>query len=318
MAYDLSFVNLGITIQHLGREISIHGFSIAFYGIIIGIGMMLGTMLAAHDAKLRGLGEDVIYDFIIYGILFGVAGARLYYVLFRWEDYKYDLIQILNLRAGGLAIYGGVIAGVITLIVFCKRKKLSFFTLADSLCLALLVGQSMGRWGNFFNCEAFGRYTEGLFAMRIRKELVNPIMIDAELLKHIIVENGTEYIQVHPTFLYESVWNLCVLLFLWFVWKKRKKFEGEIFLIYVAAYGLGRCWIEGLRTDSLMVPGTGVAVSQLLAAVCFLGGTAAVILGRKRSGGAAENQESLENKGKVGDVVADGSPVGESESEEKN
>ena len=280
--YDLKFVNLGITIEHMVSSVTVFGFRIAFYGIIIGIGMLLGIMLAAWDAEDRGLGEDVIYDHVFWVIVIGIMGARLYYVFFQWDAYKDDLLQILNLRAGGLAIYGGVIAGLITLYVLCRRKKLSFLDVADSLMLAVLVGQILGRWGNFFNCEAFGRYTESLFAMRIRKAIVNPIMIDAELLEHIIIENGTEYIQVHPTFLYESFWNFCLLMFLlWY--RKRKKFTGEIFLMYLCGYGLGRCIIEGLRTDSLLIPGTGIAVSQLLAGTCFVVSLFLILLGRKRA-----------------------------------
>ena len=280
--YDLKFVNLGITIEHMVSSVNVFGFRIAFYGIIIGIGMLLGIMLAAWDAEDRGLGEDVIYDHVFWVIVIGIMGARLYYVFFQWDAYKDDLLQILNLRAGGLAIYGGVIAGLITLYVLCRRKKLSFLDVADSIMLAVLVGQILGRWGNFFNCEAFGRYTESLFAMRIRKAIVNPIMIDAELLEHIIIENGTEYIQVHPTFLYESFWNFCLLMFLlWY--RKRKKFTGEIFLLYLCGYGLGRCIIEGLRTDSLLIPGTGIAVSQLIAGTCFVVSLFLILLGRKRA-----------------------------------
>ena len=280
--YDLKFVNLGITIEHMVSSVNVFGFRIAFYGIIIGIGMLLGIMLAAWDAEDRGLGEDVIYDHVFWVIVIGIMGARLYYVFFQWDAYKDDLLQILNLRAGGLAIYGGVIAGLTTMYVLCRRKKLSFLDVADSLMLAVLVGQILGRWGNFFNCEAFGRYTESLFAMRIRKAIVNPIMIDAELLEHIIIENGTEYIQVHPTFLYESFWNFCLLMFLlWY--RKRKKFTGEIFLLYLCGYGLGRCIIEGLRTDSLLIPGTGIAVSQLLAGTCFVVSLFLILLGRKRA-----------------------------------
>lgn len=282
MGYDLSFVNLGITIQHMQNHIDVFGFRIAFYGIIIGIGMLLGIRLAAGDAKRRGLGEDVIYDYIVYGILAGIAGARLYYVFFQWEAYRSDLLQILNLRAGGLAIYGGVIGGALALLLWCRLKKQHFLVMADSLVLGVVVGQIMGRWGNLFNCEAFGRYTEGLFAMRIRREIVNPIMIDAELLGHLITENGVEYIQVHPTFLYESCWNLCLLLFLlWY--RYRKRFEGELLFLYLGGYGLGRVWIEGLRTDSLLLPGTGIAVSQALAGCCVFAAAVGIIYFRRKS-----------------------------------
>lgn len=282
MGYDLSFVNLGITIQHMQNHIDVFGFRIAFYGIIIGMGMLLGIRLAAGDAKRRGLGEDVIYDYIVYGIVAGIAGARLYYVFFQWEAYRSDLLQILNLRAGGLAIYGGVIGGALALLLWCRLKKQHFLVMADSLVLGVVVGQIMGRWGNFFNCEAFGRYTEGLFAMRIRREIVNPIMIDAELLGHLITENGVEYIQVHPTFLYESCWNLCLLLFLlWY--RYRKRFEGELLFLYLGGYGLGRVWIEGLRTDSLLLPGTGIAVSQALAGCCVFAAAVGIIYFRRKS-----------------------------------
>ena len=250
MGYDLRFVHLGITIEHLQNHITIFGFSIAFYGIIIGIGMLLGITLAARDAERRGIGEDTVYDFALLGIVCGVIGARLYYVFFQWDNYRGNLLEILNLRAGGLAIYGGVIGGILSLMFYCKRKKQNFLNLADSSILGVLVGQILGRWGNFFNAEAFGRYTDSLFAMQLRRDIVNPIMINSALLQHLVRVNGVDYIQVHPTFLYESVWNLCLLLFLlWY--RPKKRFTGEMFFLYLGGYGLGRVWIEGLRTDSL-------------------------------------------------------------------
>lgn len=280
MGYDLRFVHLGITIEHLQNHITIFGFSIAFYGIIIGIGMLLGITLAARDAERRGIGEDTIYDFALLGIVFGVIGARLYYVFFQWDNYRGNLLEILNLRAGGLAIYGGVIGGILSLMVYCRRKKRNFLNLADSLILGVLVGQILGRWGNFFNAEAFGRYTDSLFAMQLRRDIVNPIMINSALLQHLVRVNGVDYIQVHPTFLYESVWNLCLLLFLlWY--RPKKRFTGEIFFLYLGGYGLGRVWIEGLRTDSLLLPGTGIAVSQALAGVCVLVALLCILAGRR-------------------------------------
>lgn len=280
MGYDLRFVHLGITIEHLQNHITIFGFSIAFYGIIIGIGMLLGITLAARDAERRGIGEDTVYDFALLGIVCGVIGARLYYVFFRWDNYRGNLLEILNLRAGGLAIYGGVIGGILSLMFYCKRKKQNFLNLADSSILGVLVGQILGRWGNFFNAEAFGRYTDSLFAMQLRRDIVNPIMINSALLQHLVRVNGVDYIQVHPTFLYESVWNLCLLLFLlWY--RPKKRFTGEMFFLYLGGYGLGRVWIEGLRTDSLLVPGTGIAVSQALAGVCVLVALLCILTGRR-------------------------------------
>ena len=283
MGYDLRFVHLGITIEHLQNHITIFGFSIAFYGIIIGIGMLLGITLAARDAERRGIGEDTIYDFALLGIVFGVIGARLYYVFFQWDNYRGNLFEILNLRAGGLAIYGGVIGGILSLMFYCKRKKQNFLNLADSLILGVLVGQILGRWGNFFNAEAFGRYTDSLFAMQLRRDIVNPIMIDSALLQHLVRVNGVDYIQVHPTFLYESAWNFAVFLFL-LLWSRsgKKLFEGQIFFLYLGLYGFGRFFIEGLRTDSLLLWGTKLAVSQLLSAFLVLLSLAAHILMLRR------------------------------------
>lgn len=266
---DIRFVHLGVSIEHLRKSISVFGFPIAFYGIIIGVGMMAGLLIAQSDAKRRGQDPEIYLDFALIAIICSIIGARIYYVIFNWKLYKDNIFQIFNLRAGGLAIYGGVIAGILTLIVFTRVKKLSFFSMADSACLGLVTGQIIGRWGNFFNCEAFGGYTDSFFAMRIRRSLVDESMISQELLEHLIVESGVEFIQVHPTFLYESMWNLALLLFM--LWYRRyKKFDGEMLLIYLLGYGLGRSWIEGLRTDQLILFGTGIPVSQALSIVLVI------------------------------------------------
>ena len=278
---DVSFVHLGITIEHLRNSISIGGFEIAFYGIIIGIGMLAGLYMAQKDARRRGQDPELYLDFALYAIIFSIIGARLYYVIFDWELYKDNPIEIFNLRGGGLAIYGGIIGAVLTLIVFTKVRKVSFFSMADTGCIGLITGQIIGRWGNFFNCEAFGGYTDSLLAMRLKMSLVNPSMISQELLDHRIVENGVEYIQVHPTFLYESVWNLGVLAFL-LSYRKRKKFDGEILWMYLLGYGLGRAWIEGLRTDQLLFFGTGIPVSQALSMVLVAAASAVIIWKRSK------------------------------------
>ena len=278
---DISFVHLGITIENLKNQISIFGFSIAYYGIIIGIGMLTGIWVAQNDAKRRGQDPDIYLDFALYGIIFAIIGARLYYVIFEWDMYKDNLLQIFNLRAGGLAIYGGVIGAVLTLIVFTRKRMVSFFSMADSGVLGLITGQIIGRWGNFFNCEAFGGYTDSLLAMRIKRSLVNENMLNGDVLNHLIVENGVEYIQVHPTFLYESLWNLGLLMFmLWY--RKRKKFDGEMLWIYLVGYGLGRFWIEGLRTDQLILFGTGIAVSQGLSLILVLASVGVLIYHYRR------------------------------------
>lgn len=266
---DIRFVHLGITIEHLKNSISVFGFRIAFYGIIIGIGMLAGIWIAQSDAKRRGQDPELYLDFALYAIICSIIGARIYYVVFEWDYYKENLLQIFNLRAGGLAIYGGVIAGTITMIVYTRVKKMSFFSMADTGVLGLVTGQIIGRWGNFFNCEAFGGYTDSLLAMRIKLSLVNENMLNADVLSHKIVENGVEFIQVHPTFLYESCWNLCLLLFmLWF--RKKKQYDGQMLWIYLCGYGLGRFWIESLRTDQLILFGTGLPVSQALSLVLIL------------------------------------------------
>lgn len=284
---DVSFPHLGIYIKHLVNHIDIFGFRIAFYGIIIALGMLAGINMACADAKRRGQNPEVYLDFAMYAIIFSIIGARTYYVIFEWDMYKNDLLQIFNLRGGGLAIYGGVIAAVITLIVFTKVKKQSFFSMADSGVLGLILGQIIGRWGNFFNAEAFGGYTDSLFALRYRLDIVGTGMLNNDVLSHVMETDGVKYIQVHPTFLYESCWNLALLIFmLWY--RKRKKFDGEVFFIYLGGYGLGRMIIEGLRTDSLLLPHTNIAVSQLLAGICFVVSIICIIIGRKRVKNATE------------------------------
>jgi len=282
MGYDLKFVNLGIVIEKLSNHIRVFGLDIAYYGIIIGVGMLAGFYIATSDAKRRGENVENYSDMALYGIVFAILGARLYYVIFRWDYYGKYPLEILNIRGGGLAIYGGVIAAVLTLIIFTKKRNLSFFKMADSLVLGLITGQIIGRWGNFFNAEAFGGYTNNLFAMQIKKSIVNDSMISADLMKHLVNVGGVEYIQVHPTFLYESFWNLCVLIFmLWY--RKKKKFEGEIFYIYLGGYGLGRMFIEGLRTDSLFIPMTQIPVSQVLAAACFVFSVVMIVRNRRKN-----------------------------------
>ena len=279
---DVSFVHLGISIPHMVKNFSIGGISFAYYGLIIGIGMILGLCVAQSDAKRRGQNPDIYLDFALYGIIFSIIGARIYYVFFQWAYYKDHLMEIVNLRKGGLAIYGGVIAGILTLLVFTKKRHLSFLSMADSACLGLITGQMIGRWGNFINCEAFGRYTDCLFAMRIRRSIVNESMISQNLIDHLILDNGIEYIQVHPTFLYESLWNFGLLMFmLWF--RKRKTFTGEMLCIYLAGYGIGRAWIEGLRTDSLLIPGTQIAVSQALSVVLATVSLVILIYNRRKA-----------------------------------
>ena len=278
MNYNINFPHLHIYLDHVGKSIDIFGFSIAYYGIVIAIGMVLGTLLARAVAKRTGQDPDMYVSFAIMAIIISVICARLYYVVFSWDLYKDNLISILNIRQGGLAIYGGVIGGIISAIIFAAIKKVRLGTLLDTACLGLLVGQILGRWGNFFNREAFGGYTDSLFAMQLPVDAVRSVDITNELASHMQVVDGISYIQVHPTFLYECVWNIVVLIIL-LARTKHKRFEGAIFFGYLVGYGLGRAWIEGLRTDQLLIPGTQFAVSQLLSIGLVVFGIIAIIIG---------------------------------------
>lgn len=266
-ASDIAFPHLGIYLENVPKNFTVFGFTIAYYGVIIALGIVAGICLAAWIAKKYGYDPNDIWDFAIYGVIFGVIGARVYYVIFSWDMYKDDLLSIFNTRNGGMAIYGSVIAAFITLAVFCKKKNMKYLTMADICVPGLALGQAIGRWGNFCNREAFGEYTDGLFAMRLPIEAVRQGEITEKIAEHI--GEGVNYIQVHPTFLYESIWNALLVVLLIFLWRY-KKFEGQITLAYLGGYGLGRFWIERLRTDQLHIPGTEIPVSQMLAFVLFV------------------------------------------------
>ena len=279
MDKSIHFPNLGIHLENVGKTITIFGFDIAYYGIIIAFGMLVGVILAYNEAKRTGQNADNYIDLAMIAIASAIVGARLYYVIFSWETYKDDLLSIFNTRRGGLAIYGGVIAAVLSVYIYSKFKKLSFGQLVDTACIGLTAGQIIGRWGNFFNREAFGGYTDSLFAMQIPLNMVYVSDVSTELANNSIMINGIEYIQVHPTFLYESLWNVCVLCIL-ILYKKHKKFQGEVFLFYLAGYGLGRGWIEGLRTDQLRF--MGFPVSQVLAIFLVVISIIIIMIKRKR------------------------------------
>ncbi len=287
---SIRFVNLGIEIENLGKNISVFGFEIAYYGIVIALGMLIALSLVFHEVRVTGQNTDNYYDLSIFIILFGIIGARIYYVIFEWSEYKDDIRQVFNIRNGGLAIYGGIIAGIITAYIYSIIKKLSFPQILDTAVLGLLVGQIMGRWGNFFNREAFGGYTDNLFAMQIKLDEVGGV-ITRQLSDHIKVVDGIQYIQVHPTFLYESVWNLLILAGL-LLYKKHKKFHGELICLYMVFYGIGRFLIESLRTDQLKLPVINVAVSQVVSVMMILLG--AGIIGYQRIVKVKREREKVE------------------------
>ena len=276
-AGDIAFPNLGIYLKDVPKNFSVFGFEIAFYGLLIGVGVLCGILMAAHMAKVTGQNPDDYWDFALYAVFFSIIGARIYYVIFAWDFYKDDLMGIFRLRSGGLAIYGGVIAAFITLFVYCRIKKKNPLLMGDTAMPGLILGQAIGRWGNFMNREVFGEYYDCLFSMQLPIEAVRARDISENIAAHI--PEGANYINVHPTFLYESVWNLLVFAAL-LLFRKHKKFHGELCLLYFGGYGLGRFIIEGIRTDTLFIPGTTVPVSQVLALAMVVFSLAADVLVR--------------------------------------
>ena len=246
------------------------GFSVMWYGVCIAFGMLLAIAYAAWRCHQYKISFDDLTDIAIFTILFGVVGARLYYVIFSPNQFK-TLWDVINLRTGGLAIYGGIIAGAVTIVVVCLIKKISWRKLYDCAAPGVMIAQAMGRWGNFFNGEAYGSIVEEgspLYFLRMG-----------------LISNNTYYdfgtknmVYVHPTFLYESLWNVIgfILINIFF---KKKKFDGQIALYYFAWYGFGRMFIEGLRTDALFIGETGIRVSQLLGFLLFCVATGLIVYG---------------------------------------
>ena len=277
MNTTIRFPHLGLTLNP-GKSFTVFGIEIAYYGVIIALGMLAGALVAYREAKKTGQKVDDYIDFTLYTLIAAIIGARIYYVIFEWDYYSAHPLEIFNLRAGGLAIYGGVIASALTLFIFTKVKKLKFWLMADTAVQGLIIGQIIRRWGNFFNREAFGGYTDSLFAMQLPVSEAKGIT--QELIEHLVTIDGVSYVQVHPTFLYEGTWNL--LLFIGIcLYKRHKKFDGEIFAIYLMGYGVGRFIIEGLRTDQLVIKALGgIAASQVLSIILIVLAVAFVIYNR--------------------------------------
>lgn len=264
----IRFPHLGIVLDHVAKAFSVGSLEIACYGIVLAAAMVTGLLLVMKVADSTGQRGDDYFDLGMIAIVVSVVCARIYYVVFSWNYYSSHLGEIINIREGGLAIYGGVIGGAVTTALFCKIRKIKFLKTADTAILGLVWGQALGRWGNFFNREAFGGYTDNLFAMQLPVSDVRSGEITAEMWEKVKRIGGTEYIQVHPTFLYESMWNIGVLLILLFLtFRVKRKYDGMVFLNYLLLYGIGRFWIEGLRTDQLLLPGTQIPVSQLLSGI---------------------------------------------------
>ena len=264
---QISFPMLGDWSIDPPYSFNLFGLEIYFYGVIIALGFILAALYCAKRAKEFGLSSDELYELVIWLIPTCIIGARLYYVLFKLDYFIANPDRIFALRDGGLAIYGGIIAGIIVGIIWCRAKRIRVFAVADLTAFGLLIGQSVGRWGNFINREAFGAQTE-IFC---RMGLTVP---------------GFETLYVHPTFLYESLWNILGLIVL-HIWSKKgkRKYDGQIFWLYILWYGLGRAWIEGLRSDSLYIGSTDIRVSQLLAIVSAVVSLVILIINARKQHG---------------------------------
>lgn len=240
----------------LAVAFSVFGLEIRWYGLLIALAVLIGTVLALKEAKRKGVKEETLIDMLLFAVPAAIIGARAYYVIFTWDYYSKNPSQILNIRGGGLAIHGVIIAGALVAIIFAKVRKESFWNLADIVAPSLILGQAIGRWGNFANQEAHGGPTD----------LPWGIIVDG--------------VKVHPTFLYESIWNLIVFALL--LWYRRKKatVEGEIFILYLMLYSVGRFFIEGMRTDSLMLGPFRVA--QLISLTIITAGGAYLFWKKKK------------------------------------
>lgn len=323
----IRFPNLGWEFN-LPTGFHIGSFEIRFYGLIIALGLLAGAMLAYHEAKRTGQKVDDYIDYTFFAVIGALLCARIYYVAFEWDYYSQHPKEIIDIRGGGIAIYGAVIGGAIALLIFSKVKKLKFFKMADTIIPGLLIGQIIGRWGNFFNREAFGGFTDNLLAMQLPLKDVAADTVNSSMM---VMVDGVQYVQVHPTFLYESVLNLIVLALI-LVFRDKKKFYGETLCRYFIGYGIVRFFVEGLRTDQLQF-GNGLAVSQILSIVLVVIGLGITIFmhvklrGKesildpipvKGKGEEAETEVTVEEAEETTEVVADEEVEEQTETVEKN
>ena len=322
----IRFPNLGWEFN-LPTGFHIGSFEIRFYGLIIALGLLAGAMLAYHEAKRTGQKVDDYIDYTFFAVIGALLCARIYYVAFEWDYYSQHPKEIIDIRGGGIAIYGAVIGGAIALLIFSKVKKLKFFKMADTIIPGLLIGQIIGRWGNFFNREAFGGFTDNIFAMQLPLKDVAADTVNSSMM---VMVDGVQYVQVHPTFLYESVLNIIVLTLI-LVFRDKKKFYGETLCRYFIGYGIVRFFVEGLRTDQLQF-GNGLAVSQILSIVLVVIGLGITIFmhvklrGKesildpipvKGKGEEAETEVAVEEAEKTTEVVADEEVEEQTETVEK-
>lgn len=260
MVYNVSFPGLGLHFEFNPVALQLGGLTIRWYGVLIALGLVLALIYALNVCNRRyGVTQDKLLDCVLVGIITAIIGARLYYVAFKWDVYSQDPLSILYINAGGLAIYGGLIGALIGGLIVAKIVKVNIPALLDIACLGFLIGQGIGRWGNFMNQEAFGTPTDLPWGM---------------------VSENTGNIAVHPCFLYESLWCLLGFVLLHFFSKKFRKYDGQIFLLYMVWYGFERMIVEGLRTDSLYTPFFNLRVSQLFSLVIMIVGVVFLIINR--------------------------------------
>ncbi len=267
-------IDRGFTVSSILAQFNFLGndITIRWYGAIIAFGFLLAVLFGGRTAYKWKMSLDKMIDVLIYSTIFAIIGARLYYCIFEWDRYKDNPLEIFAIWNGGLAIYGGIIGGIAAAFVVCKIRKLNFYNLLDMAGMSLLIGQGIGRWGNFANQEAFGTNTDLPWGMWSKKTAL--YIMDHQ---DVFAEKGIEMdpnLPVHPTFLYESIWCIVGFFVLFFITKKLRIFSGQTFLCYGIWYGIGRTIIEGFRTDSLYVGDTTLRVSQLLSlaivAVCLV------------------------------------------------
>lgn len=280
---DIWFPNLGIYFENVPQHaFSIFGVDIYMYALFIVAGIASAYFLAVWYANRTGQKAGDYTDLLLLGVPMAIVGLRIYYLVFNWDAYRGQpfFSAVFDIRSGGLAIYGGIIGALLAGVIMSVRKKIPFTTFTDTCAPSLLLGQVIGRMGNFFNREAFGGFTENLFAMRIRVDQAR--MPRADLLEQAVTAQGVQYLQVHPTFLYEAFFNL-ILMILLLIYRPRKKFNGEIILLYMLGYGIIRFFIEGLRTDQLIFFETGLPASQIMSVVFVVASVVLIIAGHMRS-----------------------------------
>ena len=277
---DIVFPNLGISFENISTvAFSVFGFEIYWYAILVVLGIIAGVYFGAVFAPKRtGQDPSLYMDFALYVVPACIIGARLFYVIFAWDE-TWTFGRIFDVRQGGLAIYGVVIMAVVTALIYCRAKKVSFLHFADTGIVGLIIGHAIGRFGNFINREAFGGYTNGLFAMEIQLNQVHNInTVTQEMRDNIVIRGGIEYISVHPTFLYEATINFALFIAL-NLYRKHKKFNGELLAYYFLVYGVARFFIEGLRTDQLLLAGTNLSVSMIMSVIIAILGLGMLVYG---------------------------------------